>query len=321
MQPSKRGYTPAAGFLTQQLAKIPELQYPDMPLYTIKEYATLIDSANMTPQQWNKIANDIMEVYHEYDGFIVLHGTDTMAYTTSALSFMLENLTKPVIVTGSQLPLFEIRTDARQTIITSLLIINNYAIPEVCLYFGHQLFRGNRARKMSVFSFTAFASPNFPPLVAAGTNFDSNETLWRKPSRKKLKLQKINEPMLVWLRLFPGMSCDILRQILQTPVQAIVLETFGSGNAPDNNPELIKLLKQACARGVVIVNLSQCLYGSVDMTQYATGSALAEAGLISSYDMTPEATLTKLYYLFSKEKSITKIKQQFQQDLCGELTV
>lgn len=320
MQPSKHGYTPASGFLTQQIAKIPELHHSEMPLYTIKEYAQLIDSANITPQYWNKIANDIKEVYDEYDGFIVLHGTDTMAYTASALSFMLENLSKSVIITGSQLPLFEIRTDARDTLITALLIANNYAIAEVCLYFGHQLFRGNRARKMSVFSFTAFDSPNFSPLITAGTTFNINEALWLKPNRKKLKLQTIGNPVLVYLRLFPGMSYDILRQVLQTSVQAIVLETFGSGNAPDNNPELLKLLKEACARGTVIVNLTQCLHGSVDMKQYATGSALANAGLISAFDMTPEATLAKLYYLFSKEKSSAKIKQLLQRDLCGEMT-
>jgi L-asparaginase len=276
----------------------------------------------MTSQHWNQIAADIKTHYDKYDAFIVLHGTDTMAYTAAALSFMLENLNKPVIITGSQLPLCEIRTDARDTLITALLIANNYVVPEVCLYFGHQLLRGNRTRKMSVYSFTAFDSPNFPPLITAGTSFHVNQNLWRKADNKTLKLQTINECKLLYLRLFPGMSVDVLRQILQTPsLQGVVLETFGSGNAPDNNPEFLKLLKTACARGIVILNLTQCLHGSVDMTQYATGGVLADAGLISTFDMTPEAAITKLYYLFSKETSLAKIKQQFQLNLRGEMTI
>jgi L-asparaginase len=321
MQPSKQGYIPAKGFIASQMAKMPELQHSDMPSYTIKEYQPLIDSSNMTPKEWMTIARDIEKVYEEYDGFIILHGTDTMAYTASALSFLLENLNKPVIVTGSQIPLAEIRNDARQTLITALLLASHYKIPEVCLYFGHRLFRGNRARKISAQSFTAFESPNFPALIEVGIHIKENKNLWLKPTQKKLKLHTLKETSIVCLRFFPGMSANLLEHLFTTPIQALILETFGSGNAPDNQPLLLAALKKATENGVIIVNCTQCVKGNVDMTQYATGNALQAAGVISAGDMTPEAVIGKLYFLLSQNISPAKIKLQLQKNLRGELSI
>jgi L-asparaginase len=321
MQKSNSGYIPTPGFITEQMAYMTELQNESMPIYTIHEYATPIDSSNMTPQQWRLIADDITAHYSEYDGFIILHGTDTMAYTASALSFMLENLAKPVILTGSQLPLSEIRNDARATLITTLLLANQLDIPEVSLYFGNKLLRGNRARKLSTENFDTFDSLNFPPLAIAERNISTKKELWLRPSKRPLQVQNIREDLVACLRLFPGMSMTVLKQLLAAPLKGLIIETFGSGNAPDNNPIFIELLKTAIANGTIIVNCTQCPHGRVDMAQYATGRLLFDIGVISAYDMTPEATLTKLLYLFSKDLPIEIIKQQMQKNLQGELSL
>lgn len=320
MQRSKRGYIPTPGFIATQMAQMPELKQAGMPRYTIHELDDPIDSSNMTPDNWNEIANHIAKNYEKYDGFIILHGTDTLAYTASALSFMLENLNKPVILTGSQLPLSEVRNDARATLITALLIASQYQIPEVCVYFDNQLLRGNRARKMSTHSFAAFGSPNCLPLARVGIDVVTNQTLWRKPTRKALALQTIKSADIACVRLFPGMSTALLENLLQAPLQALVLETYGSGNATDNQPEFLRVLKAARDRGMIIVNCTQCWHGSVSMEKYATGTALNKAGVISTMDMTPEATLAKLFYLFSKKLSPSKIMQEIHKDLRGELS-
>jgi len=320
MQKSARGYIPAPGFITEQMALMPELRNESMPLYTVHEYATPIDSSNMTPDEWHMIATDIANHYDEYDGFIVLHGTDTMAYTASALSFMLENLAKPVILTGSQLPLSEIRNDARETLITTLLLANQLNIPEVCLYFNHKLLRGNRARKLSTENFDTFQSLNFPPLAIAELNISARQELWLTANQKKFHVQPIKNNFIACLRLFPGMSMEVLKHLLESPITGLILETFGSGNAPDNNSIFTDLLKDAVKRNIIIVNCTQCPHGRVDMAQYATGQALHDAGVISAYDMTPETTLTKLLYLFSKELSIEAIKHAMQKSLRGEVS-
>jgi L-asparaginase len=300
---------------------IPELHHASMPSYTIHEYDPLLDSSNMTPTQWVEIARDLAANYERYDGFVVVHGTDTMAYTASALPFMLHGLGKPVVITGSQIPLCEIRNDARENLITSLMIAAGYAIPEVCLYFGGKLLRGCRAVKVSASGFAAFDSPNFPPLGTVGIDIDIDWELVRKPKRtKKLSVQELGAPVVSALRLFPGISPELVLNVLRPPLQGLVLEAYGVGNGPDQDGAFIDALREATKRGVVIVDCTQCLEGKVDLAEYAAGSALARAGVISGSDMSAEAALAKLYYLFSRGDSPEKVKKEMQRDLCGELT-
>src|SRR4051794_11336539 len=205
MNRTRGGYCPEPGYLQRQMAMMPELGHPSMPAYTIHEYAPLLDSSNMTPAEWVKIAHDIDANYARYDGFVVLHGTDTMAYTASALPFMLDGLAKPVIITGSQIPLCEVRNDARENLITSLLIASNHDVPEVCLYFGGKLLRGCRSVKVSADGFAAFDSPNFLPLGTVGIDIEINWPLVRRPpDGATLRVQELRSPVVSALRLFPG---------------------------------------------------------------------------------------------------------------------
>jgi L-asparaginase len=294
-----------------------------IPGFTIHEYDPLLDSSNMTPRQWVTIARDIAANYHRYDGFVVLHGTDTMAYTASALPFMLRGLAKPVIVSGSQIPLCEVRNDARENLITSLLLAANYAIPEVCLYFGGRLLRGCRAVKVSADGFEAFASPNVPALGAAGIDIEINWDLVRRPERRqRLRVEEFDPGVVVSaLRLFPGISPDLVRNVLRPPLQGLVLEAYGVGNGPDHDRPFLDALREATRRGMVIVDCTQCLEGAVNLEEYAAGAALASAGIISGYDMTAEAALTKLYYLFSRGYAPARVKREMQRDLRGEMSV
>jgi L-asparaginase len=323
MKHTPNGYVPAVGYLAEQLAMIRELQDPQMPNYTIHEYDPLLDSSNMTPQDWINIALDIQAQYDQYDGFVVLHGTDTMAYTASALPFMLQGLSKPVILTGSQIPLCELRNDARENLITALLIAADYAIPEVCLYFGGKLLRGCRSVKVHATGFQAFDSPNYPPLGTVGVDIDIH---WDQvlpadedPNRP-LRIQKLDDHVVGALRIFPGMSAQWVEKVLEPPLKGLVLEAYGVGNAPSNNIALLDALRRAADRGVVIVDCSQCLYGRVDLGDYETGSALAKAGVISGQDMTVEAALAKLYFLFSAGYQPEDVKWAMGQNLRGELT-
>ena len=318
---TRSGYVPKPGSLQKQLAEMPELRRESMPSYTIHEYRPLLDSSNMTPHDWVAMAHDISANYERYDGFIVLHGTDTMAYTASALPFMLSGLRKPVIITGSQIPLCEIRNDARENVITSLMLAADYAIPEVCLYFGGKLLRGCRATKVSADGFAAFDSPNFLPLGTVGIDIEINWDLVRKPSGRRLEVQEVERPVVSALRLFPGISPELVKNVLRPPLQGLVLETYGVGNGPDQDRAFIAALREATKRGVVIVDCTQCLEGTVDLTEYAAGSALADAGVISGFDMTAEAALAKLYYLFSRGSSPARVKAEMQRDLRGEMTV
>lgn len=313
------GYEPLPGYVQSALAEIPTLQHPDMPDYVIKEYTPLLDSSNMTVQEWNRIACDIAQEYDHYDGFVVFHGTDTMAYTASALSFMLENLAKPVIVTGSQIPLSEVRNDALDNVITSLWLSAHQPIHEVCIYFNQQLLRGNRTQKISAQQFKAFDSLNYPHLAAIGIDITLHHELLLKRPKKVLKLQTITPHFIANFRLFPGFVTDVLAYMLSQPLRGLILETYGAGNASNSDPRFLQLLKDACDRGVIIVNCTQCPQGHVEMSQYATGHTLKKAGLISGHDMTPEAAHCKLLYLLSKNLDISKIKQLMEKDLCGEL--
>jgi L-asparaginase len=321
MKKTPEGYAPAPGYLEAQMAAMPELKSDVMPEYEIHQYDPLLDSSNMTPADWLKIAQDIAAHYNQFDGFIVLHGTDTMAYTASALPFMLEGLQKPVIITGSQIPLCEVRSDARENLITAMLIAANFPIPEVCLYFGDRLLRGCRSVKVDADGFDAFASPNFPPLGTVGIDIEIN---WNRilPPPGTTDTLAVKEPgtaKIGALRLFPGIPTEIVSNILQSPIQGLVMEAYGVGNGPDN-PQFLAVLKEATDRGVVIVDCTQCLTGTVDLEDYATGSALAGAGVISGFDMTVEAALAKMFCLFSRNLPVETIKKLMQTNMRGELT-
>ncbi len=320
MQATAHGYAPAIGYLTQTLPLLLKPYAQDLPTITILEYSPLMDSANMAPTDWVKIANDIAKHYDHYDGFLVLHGTDTLAYTASALSFMLEHLAKPVICTGSQLPLGHVRTDAMQNIIDSLLYIQHYAIPEVCIYFDRELLRGNRSRKTDANRIHAFTSPNYPILGQSGVELSLYDHNLLSVPTTPMQLRLIRHPLIAHLNLFPGLSANILDALLTQPLDGLIIASYGTGNGPAQNQAFLTALRRASDRGLVIINVTQCWHGSVDMNGYATGQALAECGVLSGYDMTPEAALTKLYYLLSADLTLAQVKQQASKAIRGELT-
>lgn len=319
MQRSSHGYVPVSGHLQNQLADMPEFHRPEMPDFTIHEYQPLIDSSDMTPQDWQSIADDIKANYDQYDGFVILHGTDTMAFTASALSFMLENLTKPVIVTGSQIPLEALRSDGQQNLLNALFIAANYPISEVSLFFNNHLFRGNRTTKAHADGFNAFASPNLPPLLEAGIHIRRLNTPPAPMGKGQLIVHSVTPQPVGVVTLYPGISADVVSNFLRQPVKALILRSYGVGNAPQN-PAFLNELKEASARGIVVVNLTQCMSGKVNMGGYATGNALALAGVISGGDLTVEATLTKLHFLLSQDLTTEQVRQQMQVNLRGELT-
>lgn len=319
MRPSPQGYIPVAGFLSQTLANMPEFHRDEMPDFTIHEYDSLIDSSDMQPQDWQQIADDIQTHYDSYDGFIILHGTDTMAYTASALSFMLENLTKPVIVTGSQIPLAELRSDGQVNLLNALYVAANFPISEVTLFFNNKLLRGNRSRKLDADGFDAFDSPNCAPLLTAGINIESRYPIVEEQQHSQLQVSTMQSQPIGVITLYPGISVEVLRNTLQQPVKALILLSYGVGNAPQT-PALLAQLKQAEENDILVVNCTQCLRGKVNMSGYATGNALREVGVISGGDMTPEAALAKLHYLLSKNLPIDEIKALLVKDLRGELT-
>ena len=285
----------------------------------------LLDSSNMNPGIWAKLAQIVFDNYEKYDGFVVLHGSDTMAYTASALSFMLENLNKPVIFTGSQLPMGVTRTDGRENFITAIEIAaatedDTPIVPEVCIYFENKLLRANRTIKYNASFFNAFHSGNYPTLGDVGVyiNYHRNNIL--KPNFKKLKLHTSMNTDVAVLKLYPGISKQFVRSVLQTEgLRALVLETFGSGNAP-NDETFLTDIKTAIDKGLIVLNVSQCLSGTVEQEKYETGLALKKAGVIGGKDITTEAAVTKLMYLLGERFSNAEIKQLMSKSLRGEIT-
>uniref|UniRef100_A0A8C2HFU1 asparaginase n=1 Tax=Cyprinus carpio TaxID=7962 RepID=A0A8C2HFU1_CYPCA len=299
---------------------LPKSKLGKRVVYTFLEYSPLLDSSNMTPNDWSTIGKDIEKYYEEYDGFVILHGTDTMAYTTSALSFMCENLGKPVILTGSQVPIFEMRSDGRDNLLGALLIAGQFVIPEVCLYFHHKLYRGNRVTKVDSGSFQAFTSPNLPPLANAEIDININwDTVWRPSTTAKFTVYTQMNHNVGLLRLFPGITTNTVKAFLKAPMEGVILETYGSGNAPDNRPDLLEEICKATKRGLIMINCTQCLRGTVTIS-YATGQALSKAGVVAGFDMTPEAALSKLSYVLAKQDLSTEEKKKMMsQNLRGEM--
>ncbi len=309
------------------IGRVPELSQLGTGIDTY-QFTRPLDSSDMSPRMWSHMVRTIAACYDEYDGFVILHGTDTMAYTASALSFMLENLTKPVILTGSQLPVNQVRTDGKENLITSIEIASatrddgTALVPEVCIYFGGKLLRGNRSVKTSADGLDAFESFNFPHLAKAGVNIVYNEDLILTPDfRKPMLPHTAVDTNTVVFSLFPGLQEGLIQRILDTPdLRSLVMRTFGSGNAP-NNPWLIKALKQASLRGVVIVNISQCLAGSVEMDRYDTGMRLKSTGVISGHDSTVECAVTKLMCFQAWYPDSKALRNFMSRSVCGEISV
>ena len=319
MQQGHSGFEPVPGLLERQLQDVSELHYSSMPDYEIVESEPLLDSSDMTPAVWQTLAETIKSAYEQFDGFVVVHGTDTMAYTTSALSFMLQGIQKPIVFTGSQIPLGSRRNDAREHLITSIILASEHSIPEVCLYFGGKVLRGNRTTKISASDLIAFDSPNYPPLGFAQTHITIHHDTLLSSSLPALTPRSIEQHRIATFKLFPGLAVDVLENLLKEPIQALILESFGVGNGPTSH-EFTRVLARAAKRGVVVVNCSQCTHGCVDMNDYATGKALADAGVISGRDMTIEAAVAKLMFLLTHEESTERIKDQIPRSIAGELS-
>ena len=338
MIPGKSGYIPDPDFPEKIRQDIGKIKDPMVPEFEIKSMAPLLDSSNMCPDDWDRIAREIDNEKANYGGFIVLHGTDTMAYTASALAFMLKGLNNNIIITGSQIPYCQVRNDARENLISSLIICGNYEIPEVALYFNNKLLRGCRSTKVDATCFDAFDSPNYPLLAEIGVNINLkrqwsmdisiNESHISDKLSKTTPVEYFNMPgrdkefEVGVLRLFPGISARFVQQILDPKLKGLVLESYGVGNGPtkENNPELFKVIREATSKpDTVIVAVTQCLRGSIILGEYA--ASLKEAGVISGYDMTVEAALAKLYFLISKQKyDLQDVNRLMQENLIGELT-
>ncbi|EJW92562.1 L-asparaginase, type I [gut metagenome] len=315
-------------FNLEQLQKhIPELQRFDFHIDTY-QFDPPIDSSDMDPDVWRKLVHIISKHYDEYTGFVILHGTDTMAYTASALSFMLEGLNKPVILTGSQLPIGVLRTDGKENLLTSIEIaISRHPdgcpmVPEVCIFFENHLMRGNRTTKINAEDFNAFRSFNYPVLASAGIHIKYNNVqIHRYPDCEVLRPHdKLNTNIAV-LKLFPGIQKNVVNSLLTiSGLKAVVLETYGSGNATRKG-WFLQSLHEATMRGIIIVNVTQCNAGTVEMERYETGYRLMQAGVICGYDSTTESAVTKLMFLLGQNYSPEKVRQLMQESIAGEITL
>jgi L-asparaginase len=308
--------------------------YEHLPMLNIidaeivcEEMLPLIDSSDTNPDFWKRLARRIYNNYEKYDGFVVLHGTDTMSYTASVLSFLLENLSKPVILTGSQLPLGVMRTDGRENILNSIEIASAHLngvprVPEVCIYFENSLYRGNRTYKDNAEHFNAFMSANYPKLAEVGVNIKYNDPFIAKCSEKPLILHDEMDENIGILKLYPGITQQAIRSVLFTPgIKAVIMETFGSGNAPSNEP-FLQVLKEAVDHNIIIMNVTQCKGGgTVEIGKYGASVALGKIGVVSGNDITTEAAVAKLMYLLGHNLSVQEVKHWMGIPLRGEITV
>ncbi len=306
---------------------VPKIRMLDFDIANY-QFEKPVDSSAMNTSHWVDIARVIEDNYDKYDGFVVLHGTDTMAYTASALSFMLENLDKPVIITGSQLPIGEVRTDGEENLITALQVAaareqnGTPMVREVAILFENYLWRGNRSTKHSADHFNAFKSNNYPELARIGLGITYNkEALWRVPAAGPLKVHSSMDPNVLYIDLFPGICETTIRHLLATPgLKGVVLKTFGAGNGP-SDPWFLKALKEAIDNGVVIVNVTQCSNGSVHQQRYLTGWGLAQIGVVSGHDLTSEAAITKLMHLFGEGLTSEQVKNAMEVSIRGEMSL
>ena len=321
MQPSARGYVPGRDLERLVRARLPELGAAGLPAYEIDEYDEPLDSANAAPGDWFDLAARIEASDRDADGFVVIHGTDTLAYTASALSFLLAGLGKPVVVTGSQIPLCEPRSDAPNNLLAALEAIDKGGIEEVAVAFGRHLLRGNRTTKVNATELDAFASPNFPPLAEIGTALRF-AGLPPPPRHALLAGRRPARPegRIAVLRLFPGIAGALIDALVDAGTDGLVLRCYGVGTAPSADPAFLRALGRASAAGLVVVAVSQCQEGNVALGHYAAGAALADAGVVSGYDMTTETALAKLHTLFALGLARDEVARYLQESLCGELT-
>lgn len=320
MVPGEHGYLPSKAALHDALEYTRDLKMGNMPDYDVVQFDPLLDSSDMSIKDWNKIGEAIAERYDDYDGFVILHGTDTMSYSASALAFMLENLDKPVIFTGAQIPLCEIRSDGYRNIVTSFMIAADGIAREVCIYFDGKLIRGCRGTKMSSTQFAAFDSPNYPVIANAGIDIEYRR-YYQPPERNgEFHLTKLKEIPVGIIKMYPGIQMEFYEKMMTEQLKGVILETFGAGNIPSSaNDVMLKIIKKAKENGTLIVVSSQCIHGSVSLGAYEASKALIDIGAISGMDMTTEAMMTKLIYLFSKDLTTEEISQQMAHYICGEL--
>jgi len=312
------GYRPMAGFPARLRQQLGTHSGGRLPEYDIVELPP-IDSADLQPSHWPVIANALLDNWAQHDGFVVLHGTDTMAWSASALSFILRGTDKPVIFTGSQIPLVEPRSDALDNVEAALLFASHQPVREVGLYFGHRLLRGNRSRKLATAQFDAFDSPNCPPLAEVGIDITLHRERIVPASEKRFVVPAFDDGAVAVLTLHPGIQGSAVDALTASPrVRGLLLQTYGVGNAPLGNRELIAALERAAARGIILLNTTQCLIGGVSQETYATGAALARIGVIPAGDMTLEAAFAKLHFLLANETDPDKIREGLRQTWCGE---
>lgn len=330
MVPSAQGYVPAAGFRDRLKAQLPThaaaQTSEQLPTFELLDLEPLIDSSNLVPADWHRIADALISRWEDYSGFIVLHGTDTMAYTASALSFILQGCNKPVVVTGSQIPLSQLRNDALDNLLTSLLLAERSDLNEVVVCFNGRILRGNRARKVSSSHLAAFDSPNFPWLGEAGIEISLNSQLLLPAGdpqflQSDFQLPEFNPDAVAILLFYPGISASVVSALTEREgLKGMVLLSYGAGNPPEATPGLIDALEKAAARGVTLLNLTQCQQGAVSQGTYATGATLNRIGVIPGSDLTPEAAFAKLHVLLGKGLSGDQLKAALQQPLSGEFS-